>query len=344
MKETSPGLWEYLNVDFQGGSIRTLQFGAEGTVWGIRSFIQYKARSRESKSIDKSSLGDFVVELTSDSGTHVEREEPFGQIPDTLMRKIMEIYPSMEYSDLVDFVTVGKGGSWVMGAMQGLCFWDRIEGKLLRKVLKLYNRGGGLKDLGHDCLPDDANACVPHVASQPTLEIRTWSLLRRRTFPTSSKLKMERSIIAFSRSGMPPFEDTCNLAAQRPGNRECPGLSIRREPVLRDGSQNHYRCNGETVGEKSLVQPETAGAEVTWSHRELHMTVNGVARETRTTVKGAEREIRTTVKGAVREIRTTVNPVVREIRIANVDIIRPVSAKESRIEMVGMLVRRWLRR
>lgn len=61
------------------------------------------------------------------------------------MRKIKEIYPSMEYSDPVDFVTVGKGGSWVMGAMQGLCFWDGIEGKLLRKVLKLYNQGGGLK-------------------------------------------------------------------------------------------------------------------------------------------------------------------------------------------------------
>ncbi|KAG8894178.1 hypothetical protein FRC00_009372, partial [Tulasnella sp. 408] len=123
--ETSPGLWEYLNVDFQGGSIRMLQFGAEGIVWGIRSFRKYKPRSKES--------------------TYVEREEPFGQVPDGLMRKITDICPSMEYSDLVDFVTVGKGGAWVMGAMQGLCFWDKIEGKLLREVLKLYNRGGGLK-------------------------------------------------------------------------------------------------------------------------------------------------------------------------------------------------------
>ncbi|KAG8894144.1 hypothetical protein FRC00_009461, partial [Tulasnella sp. 408] len=143
--ETSPGLWEYLNVDFEGGSIRMLRFGAEGTVWGIRSFRKYKARSKESKSNHTNSFGDFVVELTWVLGTYVEREEPFGQVPDGLMRKITDICPSMEYSDLVDFVTVGKGGAWVMGAMQSLCFWDKIEGKLLREVLKLYSRGGGLK-------------------------------------------------------------------------------------------------------------------------------------------------------------------------------------------------------
>ncbi|KIO24163.1 hypothetical protein M407DRAFT_26437 [Tulasnella calospora MUT 4182] len=145
--ETSPGLWEYLNVDFQGGSIRKLQFGAEGTVWGIRSFKKYRARNRGSKINDRNPFREFMVEATSGSETYTVQEEPFGQFPDTLAQKISEIYPSMEHSDQVDFVAVGKGGSWVMGAMQGLCFWDRIEGKLLRDVLKLYNKGGGLMNV-----------------------------------------------------------------------------------------------------------------------------------------------------------------------------------------------------
>ncbi|KAG8944705.1 hypothetical protein FRC04_001604 [Tulasnella sp. 424] len=205
--ETSPGLWEDLDVDFQGGSVRQIQFGGEGTVWGIRSFRQYKTDDGSGRANDENpsrmalveapldlnadgssmrsvSTGggsrfkagkydeddededyDFVQSPTSMRSStyggkrtpnpaqpnnelpYVVHEEPFGRIPDTLVNKTMEIYPSMQHYGQVDFVAVGMGGSWVIGVMGKLCFWDKMEGKIVEKLAKVYEEGESLRNV-----------------------------------------------------------------------------------------------------------------------------------------------------------------------------------------------------
>ncbi|KAG9050600.1 hypothetical protein FS837_004125 [Tulasnella sp. UAMH 9824] len=208
--ETSPGLWADLDVDFQGGSVRQIQFGGEGTIWGIRSFRQYKTDDGSGRANDQNpsmmalreapldlnaaagpgwgpSLGgggsrfrggkydepedededyDFV-QSPSNVGSppygggrrtpnppqpdnelpYVVHEEPFGSIPTTMVQKTMEIYPSMQHYGQVDFVAVGMGGSWVIGVMGKLCFWDKLEGKIVEKLAKVYEEGESLRNV-----------------------------------------------------------------------------------------------------------------------------------------------------------------------------------------------------
>ncbi|KAG9019794.1 hypothetical protein FRB90_007937 [Tulasnella sp. 427] len=207
--ETSPGLWADLDVDFQGGSVRQIQFGGEGTVWGIRSFRQYKTDDGSGRANDENpspmALVEAPLDLSATGGSgwtspgsgsganrfkgsrvdeddeedqdwvqspasmrssiysnasargrmpnptnelpYVVHEEPFGRIPSTMVEKTLDIYPSMQHYGQVDFVAVGVGGSWVIGVMGKLCFWDKIEGKIVEKLAKVYEDGESLRNV-----------------------------------------------------------------------------------------------------------------------------------------------------------------------------------------------------
>ncbi|KIO24161.1 hypothetical protein M407DRAFT_103553 [Tulasnella calospora MUT 4182] len=78
---------------------------------------------------------------------YVVHEEPFGRIPTTMVQKTMEIYPSMQHYGQVDFVAVGMGASWIIGVMGKLCFWDKIEGKIVKNLAKVYEEGESLRNV-----------------------------------------------------------------------------------------------------------------------------------------------------------------------------------------------------
>jgi hypothetical protein len=84
--------------------------------------------------------GEVVRELP-----YVVQEEPFGSVPSTLIAKTGEIYPEMKHYGQVDFVAVGMGGAWVIGVMGKLCFWDKVEATVVKKLASVYSRGESLR-------------------------------------------------------------------------------------------------------------------------------------------------------------------------------------------------------
>ena len=49
---TSKKLWDQLDEDFHGGSVRQIQFGAEGTVWGLKSYRVYRESDDKEKDVE----------------------------------------------------------------------------------------------------------------------------------------------------------------------------------------------------------------------------------------------------------------------------------------------------
>ncbi|KAG8902091.1 hypothetical protein FRB99_004845 [Tulasnella sp. 403] len=260
---TSPNLWEELNEDFHGGSIRQIQFGAAGTVWGLKSYRKYlpddepeqlspeqmrSSRHRDMLGVpgddgprrhrassthgrgssdsghqgagrldmpvpapylhpgpstsrpdlrtndddydtpqgfrglghhkaystsnlaaryaeeEDSALGQnrgagsrlhrppqpriFTSPATTDAnGAYTVQDEPFGTIPDSMVARTVELYPELKHYGEVDFVAVGKGGSWVIGVTGSLCFWDKLGPKIVQRLARMYSEGGGLRNV-----------------------------------------------------------------------------------------------------------------------------------------------------------------------------------------------------
>ncbi|KAG9021503.1 hypothetical protein FRB95_002033 [Tulasnella sp. JGI-2019a] len=128
--ETSTDLWRELNENFHSGGIRQLEFGTRGAIWGVKSYRQYEeqkedytqARSSNTSS-STSALGYTIV------------EEPFGRLPESLIDGAEDLYPGLKHYGQTDFVAIGAGGSWVMGVMGRLLFWEGVHADVIKKAV-----------------------------------------------------------------------------------------------------------------------------------------------------------------------------------------------------------------
>ncbi|KAG8914940.1 hypothetical protein FRC01_003857, partial [Tulasnella sp. 417] len=307
--ETSPGLWADLDVDFQGGSVRQIQFGGEGTVWGIRSFRQYKTDDGSGRANDQNpsriSLVEAPLDLnagagpgwrasSSSGGSHfkggkydededddydfvqspssvgsppygggrrtphppqpnndlpyVVHEEPFGRIPNTMVQKTMEIYPSMQHYGQVDFVAVGLGGSWVIGVMGKLCFWDKLEGKIVEKLAKVYENGESLRNV---TIAPTSNSIYVIEAKDGTVQYRVpdeWHAKIKGHLHPSNALELEgprihRPMATSWQSQPPPQPQPQPAGAQRSRSATAPRARGRGGGFHSGGSVGGSRPN-----------------------------------------------------------------------------------------------------
>lgn len=72
-------------------------------------------------------------------------EEPFGNIPNSLFQTAQELYSDLTYYDDIDFVAVGVNGSWVMGALGQLVYWDNIEAKVIKQLTGVWQHSGTIR-------------------------------------------------------------------------------------------------------------------------------------------------------------------------------------------------------
>lgn len=130
-------------------------------------------------------------------------EEPFGSIPDSLMEKALELYPNLMDYNQVDFVAVGAEGSWVMGIMGQLVFWDKIEAQVIKHLTRVWTETGSVR----------VSASSP-LGTRPTsnswirIKNRTWNCHLSGLISTSSSLRRVKSHGMCQTNGKTRFGDT----------------------------------------------------------------------------------------------------------------------------------------
>ncbi|KAG8842610.1 hypothetical protein FRB96_005249 [Tulasnella sp. 330] len=138
--KSSAGLWTSLNEDFRRGGLKQLELGPEGIFWGLKAYRDYTHSPHQSTShLERTNTGGSG--FSSGMRSYTVMEEPFGKIPDSLYQTAQGLYSDLAYYDDIDFVAVGVNGSWVMGALGKLVFWDNIEAKVIKQLTDMWESG-----------------------------------------------------------------------------------------------------------------------------------------------------------------------------------------------------------